>query len=435
MSGPGPAEPEGPEWPALDPGAGEAGEPTPPQGSAVVIVQPGDRDPRPGEAAEPGAGPDDAGPDGTEAEDDGAGHGEDAGDPGAGPVVPGGPRARRRRRAPAWVRAVALLVAALLVLLVAVIAWYEVEAHPFGGPGHKVVVDISKGESTDAVLSALAQDGVIGSSLAMRLSFIVHGTPRILPGAYLFHQNSSFSSVHQLLADGPNVFTVTVFPGFTLQEVARAVDQVPGHSGPAFLTVARSGAVPSPFEPPGVNNLEGLLGTGIYQVLPGESDRQLLEAMVARFDTDAAQAGLTTASAAALGLTPYQVVTVASVVQKEGYIEKNMGPVARVIYNRLAKGTPLQMDSTVLYSLGQDGGKVTPADLKVNTPYNSYLHTGLPPTPICFPSPQALYAAVHPPPGTWLYFVVVEKDGTEAFSSTFADQLANEKLAQSRGVG
>jgi UPF0755 protein len=330
---------------------------------------------------------------------------------------------------------VVILAAALVLLVVGVVTWYEVEAHPFGGPGAKVVVTIRQGDSTDAVLSELAQRGVIGSSLAMRLSFVVHGTPRILPGTYLFRQNSAFSTVHTQLARGPDVFTVTVFPGFTLAEVAQEMDRVPGHSGPAFLATAHSGAVVSPYQPPGSANLEGLLGTGVYQVLPGESDRQLLSAMVARFDVTAAQAGLSTASAAALGLTPYQVVTVASVVQKEGYLEKNMPPVARVVYNRLARKIPLQMDSTILYSLGRDGGKVTPADLKVNTPYNTYLHAGLPPTPICFPSAQALFSALHPPPGDWLYFVVVDKAGTEAFSSTFAGQLANEKLAQSRGVG
>jgi UPF0755 protein len=93
------------------------------------------------------------------------------------------------------------------------------------------------------------------------------------------------------------------------------------------------------------------------------------------------------------------------------------------------------MNSTVLYSLGQDGGPVTSQDLKLRTPYNTYLNVGLTPTPICSPSPDALTAAVHPPAGAWLYFVLVKKDGTEAFSDTYAEQLANEKLAQERGLG
>jgi len=128
------------------------------------------------------------------------------------------------------------------------------------------------------------------------------------------------------------------------------------------------------------------------------------------------------------------MVTVASIVEKEGYIKKNMPMVARVIYNRLARGTPLQMDSTVLYSLGQDGGPVTPADEQLNTPYNTYLHTGLPPTPIATPSVTALQSAAHPPAGGWLYFELVNRDGTEQFSDTFAEQLAAEQLAASEGL-
>jgi UPF0755 protein len=128
------------------------------------------------------------------------------------------------------------------------------------------------------------------------------------------------------------------------------------------------------------------------------------------------------------------VVTVASIVEKEGVYEKNMGKVSRVIYNRLAAGTPLQMDSTVLYSLGQDGGPVTPADLRIKSPYNTYLNAGLTPTPICFPSSEALAAALHPTPGKWLYFTLISEDGTEGFSNTYAGQVANEKLATERGL-
>jgi UPF0755 protein len=177
-----------------------------------------------------------------------------------------------------------------------------------------------------------------------------------------------------------------------------------------------------------------MLGTGEYLVLPGESDLTIVQDMVTRFDGDATKAGLSTASADALGMTPYQVIITASIVEKEGYYSFNMPKVARVIYNRLARGTPLQMDSTVLYAIGQDGGPVTSKDLQIQSPYNTYLNTGLTPTPICMPSPDALAAAVNPPQGSWLYFVLVQKNGVMAFSDTYAEQLANEQLAKSRGL-
>jgi UPF0755 protein len=332
-------------------------------------------------------------------------------------------------------RIVLAVVAVVVLLLVAATAWLGLEANPIGSPGRSVEVDVTQGESTGAVLDQLAARGVIGSALAFRLADVVLGTPVIRPGGYLFRTNQSFGTVRGILSNGPDVFPVTVYPGYTLQEVAHEVDDIPGHTASGFVTAARSGAVHSPWQSPGPADLEGLLGPGTYQVAPGETDDQLLAKMVDRFDTQAAAAGLTTASAAALGLTPYQMVTVASIVQKEGYYPVNMPQVSRVVHNRLSQGIPLQMDSTVLYSLGQDGGPVTPADLKLDTPYNTYLHTGLPPTPICFPSATAVRAAVDPPPGNWLYFVVVTKSGREAFSDTYAGQLANEALARSRGLG
>jgi UPF0755 protein len=335
----------------------------------------------------------------------------------------------RRRR-----RVLAAVGAGVVVVILGCILWYELESHALGPPGPQVVVTVGEGEGFDTVLGQLSQKHVVGSSLAFRISDVFHGTPTVLPGSYAMHENLTFADVRTILAAGPNIFPVDVRPGFTLHEVAVQVDGITGHSAGGFQATASSGAVHSVFSPPGSNNLEGMLGTGTYLVLPGESDLTIVQDMVTRFDHDAQTAGLSVQSAAALGMTPYQVITVASIVEKEGYIPKNMPDVARVIYNRLATDTALQMDSTVLYAIGQDGGPVTSQDLKIQSPYNTYLTKGLTPTPICMPSPDALAAAVHPPPGGWRYFVLVQKDGTLAFSDTFAEQLANEQLAKSRGL-
>ena len=337
-------------------------------------------------------------------------------------------RVRRRRRI------VAGIAVALVVVLLALVAWYEVESHALGSEGPQVVITVQHGESTGSVIDALEHGRVIGSAIAFRIYDLLHGTPTVLPGSYALHQNQSFAAVHAALAAGPNVTPIEVRPGFTLAEVARQVDSAPGHVEGGFQKTASSGVVHSVFSPAGSNDLEGMLGTGEYLLLPGESDVTLLEDMVSRFDRDASGAGLSTESAAALGLTPIQVITTASVVEKEGYIAVNMPKVARVIYNRLARDMPLQMDSTILYALGQDGGPVTSADLKIQSPYNSYLNKGLPPTPICMPSTTAITAALHPPTGAWLYFVLVQKNGVMAFSDTYAQQLANEQLAKARGL-
>jgi UPF0755 protein len=320
----------------------------------------------------------------------------------------------------------------LAFLLVAVL-WYEHDANP-GAPGKQTVLTVSDGESLDAVVGDLARQHVVTSSLAFHVYLFVHGTPLLQPGAYLLHEHDSFGAVRNLLTSGPNVAAVTVLPGFTVNEVAQRVGLLAGHGAPQFLALATSGQVTSPYQPAGSTNLDGLLGTGTYLVLPGETDTVLLHQMIDRFDATATRVDLTR-KAAALGVTPYQAVTVASIDQKEGVYAENLGKVARVIYNRLANGSPLQMDSTVLYSEHRDGGPVTSADLALNTPYNTYLHTGLTPTPIAFPSEASLRAALAPTPGNWLYFVVVKSDGTEAFSTTLSGQLANERLAKSLGLG
>jgi UPF0755 protein len=343
-------------------------------------------------------------------------------------------RARRRALVRRRRRIVAIAGGVLLVLILGFVFWYELEANALGPPGKQVIVTVKQGESADSVISTLSQKGVIGSSFAFRISDVFHGTPTVEPGSYAMHQNQTFGEVRALLAAGPNIYPIDVVPGFTLSEVAQAVGEIPGHTPATFEKAASSGAVHSTFSPPGSDNLEGMLGTGEYLVLPGESDLTIVQDMVTRFDGDAMKAGLSTASADALGMTPYQVIITASIVEKEGYYSFNMPKVARVIYNRLARGTPLQMDSTVLYAIGQDGGPVTSKDLQIQSPYNTYLNTGLTPTPICMPSPDALAAAVNPPQGSWLYFVLVQKNGVMAFSDTYAEQLANEQLAKSRGL-
>lgn len=343
-------------------------------------------------------------------------------------------RARRHAQMRRRRRIVALVGGAVLVVILGFALWYELESNALGPPGKQVVVTVKPGESTDSVINSLSDRGVIGSSLAFQISNVFHGTPTVQAGSYAMHQNQTFADVRALLAAGPNIYPVDVRPGNTLSEVATEVSAIPGHTATSFEKAASSGAVHSIFSPPGSDDLEGMLGVGQYLILPGETDLTIAQDMVTRFDRYAQGAGLTTASAAALGMTPYQVITVASITEKEGYYTFNMPKVARVVYNRLANDMPLQMDSTVLYAIGQDGGPVTSNDLQIKSPYNTYLNKGLTPTPICMPSMTALKSALNPPAGAWLYFTLVQKNGVMAFSDTFAEQQANENLAKSRGL-
>jgi len=362
--------------------------------------------------------------------------GEHAPAPGEHAPAPAEHAPQHRRRASARVRRRRLLlaIAAVVLLIVGAVSWYAAEANPFGAPGRPVIIDVRQDEPFREVVDALAARGVVDSSLAFRIDTMLTGTPSVSPGYYELRENSSFSTIRSVLDHGPNALAMEVTPGETTLEMSDDLAGIEDASfASAFLHLARTGAVASPFQPRRGASLEGLLGTGLYILVAKENPRTLLDQMVRGFDREAAAIGFTPSTRRA-GLDAYGIVTAASIVEKEGYYPRNMPRTATVIYNRLSIGMPLQMDSTVEYALGQDGGPVTSRTEHVRSLYNTYLHTGLTPTPICSVSLTALRAALHPPRGPWLFFTLISPDGTMAFAATFAEQLANERLGARRGV-
>jgi UPF0755 protein len=351
---------------------------------------------------------------------------------GDGPANGGPPR----RRASARVRRRRLLFAGLAaaVVVLAAVLWYAVEAYPIGGSGPPVAFQVTTGESFGQIADTMAAKGIIGSAFALRLDLLVTGTPIVQPGWYELATTSSFSHVRAVLSGTPNASAVVVRTAETSLEVAQNLADVQNAAfAEGFLSDVRNGVVHSAFQLTPHSSLEGLLAPGTYVLVPKETPASLVAQMADRFVGRAASVGLTP-STTRHGLDADQLVTVASIVEKEGYLAKNMPKVATVVYNRLAKGSPLQMDATVEYAIGQDGGPVTHKTESIQSPYNTYLHTGLTPTPICIPSTQALDATLRPPRGPWLYFTLVDAEGTLAFATTFAQQLANEQLAASRGL-
>ncbi len=326
-----------------------------------------------------------------------------------------------------WIVAVAL--AAFLLPL----GWFLLQAYPLSGPGKAVIVLVRPGDSLRTIAVRLQRAGVIASAFAFDIDTLVEGSPIVLPGGYSLREGSTFSQIRAQLSAGPNVATLDAVPGLTLAEMRTDLQRQLGTSFAEQFSLALSArAAISPYHPHG-GSLEGLVGPGEYVIPPGESAVQLVNQMSQSFAAEASAAGLSPATRR-FGLSAYQLLIGASIVVKEGYYPVNMPKVARVILNRLVRHDALQMDSTVLYALGRDGGTVTPAMLQTNTPYNTYLYAGLTPTPICVVSPDALQAMLNPPPGPWQYFVVVDKQGTMAFATTFAQQLANEARAKANGV-
>jgi UPF0755 protein len=334
---------------------------------------------------------------------------------------------------PVWrVSRIVIVVGGVLsVVIFLVLVWFFLQTYPISSHGRETIVSVHSGESLSTLGGDLAKDHVIASSLAFHLDTIVFGSFELHSGAYEVRDGSSYSHIKSVFT-GPRIPEVTASPGLTLHEIAVMVEQQKGVSfANSFAKAATAAITPSPYGHG--SSLEGLIGDTTYLIPTTTTPGELAREMVDSFDKEAASAGLTP-STTVEGLDPYQLITAASIDVKEGYYSVNMPKVARVIFNRLASGTPLQMDSTVLYALGQDGGPVTPAMEAVQSPYNTYLNTGLTPTPICTVSKVALRAVLNAPKGTWVYFELTNKDGQETFSTTFAQQLAAEALAKSRGL-
>jgi UPF0755 protein len=327
------------------------------------------------------------------------------------------------------------LLATFVIVVGAAFFWYSSKANPSGGPHTAVTVVIPPGSSTAYIAAVLDQKKVISSARLFRYYLKFRGGGPFQAGEYNFRERSSFGTVAHILSKGPTVVVqrLTIPEGYTLKQIAAKVGELPNRSAARFMQVAASGEVRSNYEPPSSTNLEGLVFPDTYFVRPNDDEKAILQRMVTEFDTRAAGAGVDDA-AAKVGISPYQAIILASMIEREAKIDEDRGKVAQVIYNRLHKNMLLQIDATVVYALGGNKTRVLFSDLKVESPYNTYLHKGLPPGPISSPGAAALTAALNPTPGAWLFYVVIDAQGHHAFANTDAEQNANIRLAQQRGV-
>jgi UPF0755 protein len=334
-----------------------------------------------------------------------------------------------RRRWVTW-----LLGLVVLALLVAGIGffWVQHQINP-GQPGPTVAVTIAPNSSTATIASVLAKAGVIHNPTVFRFYAKAQGTGVLLPGSYHLAQNSSYDSVLSALQKGPPIVfqKFTIPEGFTLAQIAARVGSLPGRTAAGFLAAAKGGQVRSQFEPAGSTNLEGLLFPATYEVHADDSDLTVVQKMVTTFDDNANTLGLNQA-ATTLGVTPYQIIVVASMVEREAKLDEDRGPIASVIYNRLHKSMLLQIDATLLYGQGiTDAHQI---DKSSDNPYNTYKFKGLPPTPIASPGVPSLTAAAGPPTTNFLYYVLSDANGKHAFAATSSEFAKLEAQARAKGL-
>jgi len=220
---------------------------------------------------------------------------------------------------------------------------------------------------------------------------------------------------------GARPASLVIPEGWRATQIYAAVDKsLTLPAGSTKKAVAKAGLkLPKDAE----GNPEGYLFPATYPVGRKATPESLLSFMV---DTAGRKFNGAPVAAGAQrnAMNVYQAVTVASIVQAEAASKADMGKVARVVFNRLERGMPLQMDSTINYALNRATLKTSAGDTKLDSPYNSYLRMGLPPTPIDNPGEEAMRAAISPPPGDWLYFVTV-KPGDTRFTANYQEHQRN----------
>ncbi|MBQ1088547.1 endolytic transglycosylase MltG [Streptomyces sp. B93] len=215
--------------------------------------------------------------------------------------------------------------------------------------------------------------------------------------------------------------TLVIPEGWRASQVYTAVDKalaLPAGTTRKSLDKARL-KLPNDAE----GNPEGYLYPATYPLQEQSTPEQLLSLMVDTANKKFNGAPIA-AGAQRNAMNVYQAVTIASIVQAEAATKEDMGKVARVVFNRLERGMPLQMDSTLNYALNRTTLNTTVSDTRIDSPYNSYQRMGLPPTPIDNPGEEAVRAAINPTPGDWLYFVTV-KPGDTRFTADYAEHQRN----------
>jgi UPF0755 protein len=343
-----------------------------------------------------------------------------------------GPKRRWSRNTLAVVAGFVVFLAIVFAALGLAVRWYNSHSTNTTVPGvadGSRVVDISAGMTASQIATILQQQGVIANTVDFLDLVAERGSEnKLQPGTYTFAKGATLVDIVDMLERGIGTawYKLTITEGKAISQIKEQLDADGKISGTEYASLA---AQPSKFELPylaGVQvtqaaTLQGLLFPSTYSLSEGQSASDLIKQQLLAFT--AKTASLPWSSATGLKVTPYQIVIIASIIEKECRVPDERAKVARVIYNRLAKDMPLQMDATVRYAVDKWTGTLTSADLATESPYNTYLHRGLPPAPICNPGEATLRAGLEPVDGDWLFYVLKDTTGNHFFTSSYEEFL------------
>ncbi|MEV5413457.1 endolytic transglycosylase MltG [Thermopolyspora sp. NPDC052614] len=291
----------------------------------------------------------------------------------------------------------------------------------------EVTIEIKEGQSATEIAQTLVEEDVVKSARAFTDAASAAGKIGSLqPGVYkLRKQMAAEYAVEALDPKHRLRTTITIPEGLRLSQVLERLATATGRPVEEFERAAKRRkdiGLPSY-----AKALEGYAFPATYEIPPNKTPKDILTDMVGRFEVAAEKADLVE-GAKERGLTPNQVITLASIVQAESGKKSDMAKIARVLYNRLNRTPPmmLQMDSAVLYGVGKFGLHASAADRASDSPYNTYRRLGLPPGPICNPGDDAIEAALNPAKGNWLFFVTTDpKNKITKFAETQAEHDRN----------
>jgi len=348
-------------------------------------------------------------------------------------------------------RTVAIVVAASLLFLGAIGYWTVRVLNPPGNPGVAINFTVNDGDTISSIASRLEKAGIVSNATIFRWYASTKGKIVLTPGYYALHPKDDAGSIIEALATPPaQTFISVTFPeGLTVAQMAqRLSEKMTFMKVSDFIAASNDVSIPSTLRPKTVTSLEGLLFPDTYQISGDDTEARVVARLASMMERVARQVDLT-AGAKTRGFSPYEILIIASMIEREAKVATDRPKIAQVIYNRLAKKMKLEVDASVKY--GQDPA-VSWTDMKAtDTPYNTYLHEGLPPTPIANPGKASIQAALAPfgtPPATdpacvglpvgvkceYLYYVLADAAGSHVFATTYEQHLANVEKAKAAGL-
>jgi UPF0755 protein len=316
----------------------------------------------------------------------------------------------------------------VLIAAMAFAGWFAWAVLSPVEPSGQTFVMLRPGYSTRHIAAELKSSGLIRSEQAFILWHYLHRGRSLKAGEYRFDKSRNMIDVHNRLARGDVYFRTVVVPeGFTMFDIARAIETA--GLGPAedFLKVAQSDTALIADFAPNAPCLEGYLFPDTYQFSRMMTMDEMAAAMVKQFRQVANQIGLIQAQESTPSEELHRTVTMASIIEKETAVAEERPLVASVYYNRLEKRIALDADPSIIYAellAGAYTGALHHDDMRFNSPYNTYTHTGLPPGPIANPGKSALEAAMHPAQSDYYYFVA-DAAGHHRFARTMEEHDRN----------